>query len=41
MLYNESEGDLITLNGNKVEHVDDLLYLGFWVVFSKKMDSSS
>ena len=36
MSYNQPEGDLITLKGNKLKQVEDFVYLGSWVNFSKK-----
>ena len=36
MSYNQPEGDLITLKGNKLKQVEDFVYLGSWVNSSKK-----
>ena len=34
--YNQPEGDLVTLKGNKLKQVEDFVYLGSWVNSSKK-----
>ena len=36
MLYNQAEGDLVTLEGNKLKQVDNFKYLGSWIQSSEK-----
>ena len=36
MSYNQPEGDLLTLNGSKLDQVKDFMYLGSWVDSSQK-----
>ena len=36
MSFNQPEGDLLTLNGSKLDQVNDFLYLGSWVDSSQK-----
>ena len=36
MLYNQPEGDLVTLEGNKLKQVDNFKYLGLWIQSSEK-----
>ena len=36
MLYNLPDGDLVTLDGNKLKQVDDFKYLGAWIQSSEK-----
>lgn len=31
MLHNEPEGEIITLEGNKLKQVDDFKYFGSWI----------
>ena len=40
MSYNQSEGNLLTLNGSKLDQVKDFLYLGSWVDSSQKYIST-
>ena len=36
MLYNQPDGDLLTLEGNKLKKVDKFKYLGAWIQSSEK-----
>ena len=36
MSYNQPDGDIITLEGNKLKQVDDFKYLGSWIQSSKR-----
>ena len=36
MTYNKSDGDLITVEGNKLNQVDEFKYLGSWIQSSKR-----
>jgi hypothetical protein len=36
MLYNQPDGDLVTLEGNKLKQVDKFKYLGAWIQSSEK-----
>ena len=36
MLYDQPEGDLVTLEGNKLKQVDNFKYLGSWIQSSEK-----
>lgn len=36
MLHNQPEGDLVTLEGNKLKQIDNFKYLGLWIQSSEK-----
>ena len=36
MLFNQEEGDLVTLDGNKLKEVDNFKYLGAWIQSREK-----
>ena len=36
MLYNQAEGDLVSLEGNKLKQVDNFKYLGSWIQSCEK-----